>query len=565
MLLQALAVASSVSAAPPVRTSVTFDYGWSFALGDPAGVEPPLSTASTDASFAPNSTDGLACGQLAWSQLGRMGPDDCRGACSATPGCLAWQYRSTDNKIPQCSGPRGCFIHDGTLGGPPVCTAPAADPGNYSCLVGEHRPAVPPPIQQRAGVAWKESGFDDSGWAAVDLPHDFVLLADYSEAADSHHGYIPRDRAGWYRKSFALPASWAAAEGGGGGGGGGGGDGGATWLHFEGVFQAVDVFVNGQFALRHTSGYLGFQLRLDVAALGLRHGAASRAAPNVIALRVDASFGSGHWYEGGGVQRRVWLRHAQGGGSSAPAAALRLVDDGTFVATERSLVDVEGGGATALAPTTEVAHDGVAAAGSSVTVTYELFEGAAAGGGGGGAAVAKGASSVTALSASGTTLVTGARLALPAPRLWSVQAPALYTLVTTLTVSPASSGSSAAGAVAVADTMNTTVGVRAIAWPGASGAFELNGAPLHIRGFSHHSDFGAVGGAVPDRLNLFRANALRSVGGNTWRTSHNPYAPAVYDILDAVGVLVWDENRDFNRLNTGDMETLVRRDRNHPS
>ena len=38
---------TAAAAAPPVRTSVTFDYGWSFALGDPAGAEPPLSTAST--------------------------------------------------------------------------------------------------------------------------------------------------------------------------------------------------------------------------------------------------------------------------------------------------------------------------------------------------------------------------------------------------------------------------------------------------------------------------------------------------------------------------------------
>jgi hypothetical protein len=30
-------------------------------------------------------------------------------------------------------------------------------------------------------------------------------------------------------------------------------------------------------------------------------------------------------------------------------------------------------------------------------------------------------------------------------------------------------------------------------------------------------------------------------------------------------VLCWDENRDFNQMNIGDMETLVRRDRNHPS
>ena len=72
----------------------------------------------------------------------------------------------------------------------------------------------------------------------------------------------------------------------------------------------------------------------------------------------------------------------------------------------------------------------------------------------------------------------------------------------------------------VLDALNTTIGLRSI--DRTTTHFKLNNEPVHIRGFSHHSDFGAVA-AVPDRINLFRANALRSVGGNTWRTSHNPY------------------------------------------
>ena len=51
-----------------------------------------------------------------------------------------------------------------------------------------------------------------------------------------------------YRKHFTLPSSFGA--------------GGETWLHFEGVFQAVDVFLNGEWVLRHTSGYLGFDVPL---------------------------------------------------------------------------------------------------------------------------------------------------------------------------------------------------------------------------------------------------------------------------------------------------------------
>ena len=93
------------------------------------------------------------------------------------------------------------------------------------------------------------------------------------------HGYLPRNGTGWYRKHFGLPESW--------------GNGGATWLHFEGAFHVAEVWVNGRFVQRHAVGsYLGFDVSLDLDA-PLRFGAASRAQPNVIAVRVDASFGSG--------------------------------------------------------------------------------------------------------------------------------------------------------------------------------------------------------------------------------------------------------------------------------
>ena len=161
----------------------------------------------------------------------------------------------------------------GTQGGPPTWDGKGT---GLNISVGESRSAVPPPIAERKGVTWKEPHFDDSDWADVNLPHDFVKLGAYSEAADGHHGYLPRDEAGWYRKTFTLPAEWTH---------------GSTWLHFEGVFQAVDVFVNGQFVLRHTSGYLGFDVPLDTALM-----AVNGAAENVLALRVDASFGSGHWW-----------------------------------------------------------------------------------------------------------------------------------------------------------------------------------------------------------------------------------------------------------------------------
>ena len=74
--------------------------------------------------------------------------------------------------------------------------------------------------------------------------------------------------------------------------------------------------------------------------------------------------------------------------------------------------------------------------------------------------------------------------------------------------------------------------------------------------------------AVPDRVNLFRAQMLRAFGGNSWRMSHNPPIPVLLDILNRLGVVAWDENMKFgnNSVWLMDQRDMVRRDRNnHPS
>lgn len=492
----------SLHSATAARQSLTFDYGWKFKLGDPEDAQPPLQTASMDPTFT-NISSGYSCTQLAWSQLGRMGPGDCTGACSATPGCKAWMW--AQQWPSDQANTRGCFIHDGTLGDEPVCTKTTVDP-EVGPRSGGMRKVVPPPIQERTGVTWKESEFDDSGWRSVDVPHDFILAGDetntsssdypYSETADGHHGYIPRDRAGWYRKQFTLPSEWAN---------------GATWLHFEGVFQACDIFLNGKFLMRHTSGYLGFDLMLHTAP-DVRFGLGDEST-NVLALRVDASFGSGHWYEGGGIQRRVHLLHTP--------SATRFVSDGLFAQTADGSVTAS---TAVVAPSAEV----VAAEDVSVTIQYTLEDP-------GGSVVAHATTLPVSVRAGGEpTIIHGVKLLVSNPQLWSVREPHLYRLSASLHSGTSSSGQLPQGSI---DTLNTTIGLRSIDWSGKH--FKLNGQEVHVRGFSHHSDFGAVGGAVADRINVFRANALRSVGGNWWRTSHNPYRPALYDILDKTGVLCW--------------------------
>lgn len=41
-----------------------------------------------------------------------------------------------------------------------------------------------------------------------------------------------------------------------------------------------------------------------------------------------------------------------------------------------------------------------------------------------------------------------------------------------------------------------------------------------------------LGVAIPERVQLFRVQASRSMGSNMWRMSHNPYDAALYGNFD---------------------------------
>ena len=124
--------------------------------------------------------------------------------------------------------------------------------------------------------------------------------------------------------------------------------------------------------------------------------------------------------------------------------------------------------------------------------------------------------------------------AVAAAELWSVPRPYLYTLAVVVT-SPAG---------AVLDSRNETIGIRDVKWTAESGLV-LNSQAVKMRGFCNHENFGAIGAALPARVDLLRLQQLRGVGGNAWRTSHNAPEPALLALTDRMGVVVMDENRVF--------------------
>ena len=355
--------------------------------------------------------------------------------------------------------------------------------------------------------------YDDSDWDRVDLPHDFALDQPFDPAANMAQGYRRRG-IGWYRRTFLLPDSDRDRH---------------LELQFDGIATFATVWINGNLVHRHFTGYTGFTIDLTpYAQFG--------DDPNTLAVRVDANAMEGWWYEGAGLYRHVWLVRRD---------RVHIVTDGVHADPRR------GADGSWSVPVEAIVYDaGVSNAGGAardVAVEAVLIDP-------GGRTVVAG----TTTTALASLVHATARLTLAvagAPALWSVETPTLHIVRVRLRV----------GGVVV-DSIDLWIGFRTLRFDADRGFF-LNDRPLKIQGVCVHQDHAGVGVAVPDALWDFRLRRIKAMGGNAIRCSHNAPAAELLDAADRLGVLVMDENRNFNASEDDlpQLEWLVRRDRNHPS
>ncbi len=371
-------------------------------------------------------------------------------------------------------------------------------------------------VGESYGWGWAKAGafqgaarpeFNDSSWRQVDLPHDWAVEGIFSLDAGPSHGYLPTGVA-WYRKTFFLPARHEGRR---------------LYLEFEGIFRNATVFLNGHRLGHEPSGYISFHYDItDQAIYG---------DENVLAVHVDATEGEGWWYEGAGIYRHVWLTITD---------ELHFAPLGVFVTADLSRdhrhADLE------IISEIVNAGEGDAVAEISLTVLDPS-----------GRKVAQAASPISIKAGQEQAITSG--LKLEEPRLWSVDSPTLYQLKAAVSVNHNR-----------VDEVVTSFGVRSILFDPDLG-FLLNGKPLKIKGTSNHQDHAGVGVAVPDSLFEFRIRKLKEMGANAWRCAHNPPAPAFLDACDRLGMMVMDETRCMNSTLDGrrQLESMVRRDRNHPS
>ena len=72
---------------------------------------------------------------------------------------------------------------------------------------------------------------------------------------------------------------------------------------------------------------------------------------------------------------------------------------------------------------------------------------------------------------------------------------------------------------------------------------------------------------MPDSLHEYRIERLKAMGSNAYRCAHGLPHKELLDSCDKMGMLVIDENRNFETSEEGleQLRTMVLRDRNHPS
>ena len=370
----------------------------------------------------------------------------------------------------------------------------------------------------KAGTGYGPASMDysDASWRQVQLPHDWAIELPFDAKADGSHGFkalgtaFPQNSVSWYRRTFDIAKDDANRR---------------IWLEFDGVFRDCTVFVNGWFVGHHDSGYTGFRYDItDVANFGEK---------NLVAVRVDATQAEGWFYEGAGIYRHVWLV------KTAPVA---IAPDGVFVTS--SFPKNTPTGPAKVHVQTEL-HNARPRPVSVVAEWQVLAPD--------GKVLAQGRKSARVSGAATTTLQYEGTV--NAPELWSPETPELYKLVTTVVE----------GGQTI-DRIETPFGIRTVAFDAQKG-FLLNGKPTVIKGTCNHQDHAGVGAAMPDQLQYFRIARLKEMGSNAYRTSHNPPTPELLEACDRLGMLVMDENRllGSDAANTDNLESLIKRDRNHPS
>ncbi len=369
-------------------------------------------------------------------------------------------------------------------------------------------------------------GFADSTWRKIDLPHDWSIEdipgtgSPFSRDAISQvMGGFTTGGLAWYRKTFVVPASQKGKR---------------IRLQFDGIYMNADFWLNGRHLGNHPYGYTSFwyDITNDI----------KPGEKNVLAIQVKNNGQNSRWYSGSGIYRHVWLSFLD---------PVHIAHWGVAIATpavneKAATVNIK----------TNIRNESAAAA--KVTVVTHILD-----------RFGRERGRVTSEQeiAADTDYLFDQNTNVSAPDLWSVQSPHLYRAVTEVYSDRQ-----------LSDRLTTIFGIRTIAYDAVNG-LRLNGKEIKLKGGCLHDNNGPLGSRDYDRADQRRIELLKASGFNAVRCAHNPPSPAFLAACDSIGMMVIDEAFDmweegktpydyhlyFNEWWKKDIQSMILRDRNHPS
>ncbi len=341
-------------------------------------------------------------------------------------------------------------------------------------------PPVPKPVALAAAQvdAFASPSFNDAAWNNMMVPSNWELAGYSIPTYDSVDNTV-----GLYRRTVTVPAAWAGKR--------------VVW-HFDGALDGAEVFVNGQKAGYHESGYTAWNIDLT--------GLVRPGQPNLLAVRVSKTTPSddcetGDFQAMGGIYRDT----------SLIAVPQTRMDDITVQ--------------TPLAPNyrdaTLLAQVHVTGTpGQAVAVAGKLFRQ-------NGQPAGVSLSGTGHLQADGTAQI-AMSASVQAPALWSAEKPNLYYVIFSMT----SNGKSV-------ERVEQRFGFRQIEIK--NNVVLWNGTPIKCTGVCRHDFWSDRGFALTEANWIKDLTLMKAANINAIRTSHYNHAQRFLELCDEQGMYILDE------------------------
>ena len=370
----------------------------------------------------------------------------------------------------------------------------------------------PDPLGVGDAQGWQRPELDRSGWRPVAVPMAWDF---YDPVMDGYEGV------GWYALALSpelvVPGAWQR-------------------LRFGRANHRARVWIDGHAAGENLTGYLPFEVAASPWLVPGR--------PVWVVVRVE----NGVRYDWlPGTTTVEWVQY---GGLLEP---VELLTTAPAHVTNVAIRARPSGGEGRVAVAVEVTNSSAAPFAGRVRIEAD------------GRAV-----DAEARAGPRATAAVALELVLPAPRLWSPEAPQLYDARVRLF--------DATGQI---DSVTERFGVRSIETRGRE--LLLNGRPLRIRGVNRYDEFPGRGPVADEAVIRADLEAVKAAGANLVRM-HYPPAPVHLALADELGLLFMEEvplnwwraswhppvppefdNDRIVDLAERALEQIVRRDGNHPS